>query len=82
MGKAKRGGNALVKSLEDVMRASRHAEGMTMKELIQVSGHREEWIRERLVKLMEAGKLEAGRALRPAIDGTMRPIPVYKLKSN
>jgi hypothetical protein len=71
----------LLQSLEDVMRKSRHAEGMTMKELRQVTGHREEWLRDRLMKLLEAGKLEPGRALRPAIDGTMRPIPVYKLKT-
>lgn len=73
--------NPLVRSLEAVMRASRSAEGMTMRELAKATGHRQEWLRPRLMILLEENKLDVGRAQRRALDGTMRPIPVYRLKS-
>jgi len=80
MGNAKADGAALVRSLEEVMRAAKSTDGHTVAELAQMTGHDDSWVRKRLHVLLRAQKLTVGRAMRPALDGTIRSVPVYRLK--
>lgn len=78
--KAKFSGRDLVRSLEEIMRAPEHADGMSLREIRIASGRAEEWVVSRLRKLRSEGKLEVLHAHREALDGIMRPVPVYRLK--
>lgn len=55
-------------------------DGATIRELMEATGHGEHWVKERLRSLQAQGRLIAGRANRPAIDGTLRRVPVYQIR--
>ena len=65
--------------LAEIDRTSReHASGATLREMknaMKISEHR---LKELIRAGLESGMIEAGRSERPAIDGTMRPVPVYR----
>lgn len=70
--------------LIEALRASRVADsteagGLTVLEISRQTGWGEERVRRSLQDLHAAGKLTCARALRPAIDGTQRPVPTYRL---
>lgn len=70
----------LIESLEEVMQSSKHAEGLTVTEMCAITGHRSDWVHQRLSRLKAEGKLEVARAPREAIDGSSRLVPVYRIK--
>ena len=53
-------------------------DGVTITEISDATGHCSSWISKRLRKLIADGRIAVGRARRQAIDGIMRPVPVYR----
>ena len=53
-------------------------DGLTCRELREYWKCSGDKAHELLRKLLAAGMVIAGRAVRPAIDGIMRPTPVYR----
>jgi hypothetical protein len=53
--------------------------GVTLAEMAGATNHCPAWVSKRLRRLIHDGRIAVGRAKRPAIDGTMRPVPVYRL---
>ncbi len=73
------GANDLIAALEDTLTTHAGEDGMTFREICRASNISERLLRKLLQQLDERGRLRAGRGIRRAIDGTMRPIPVYRL---
>jgi predicted transcriptional regulator len=69
----------LLGSLAALLHESRGAEGMTTGEIEAARGWTHAKTLQALKRAQKAGRLVPGRAPRPAIDGTMRPVPVYRL---
>jgi hypothetical protein len=73
--------NDLTAALAEVLRTPRGDGGSTTQELMQALGLRNN---QKMLELLQAlhrqGRLKSGRALRPAIDGFMRPVSVYQIK--
>ena len=76
----------MVRMTEDEWRAALRAaesarpEGLSARELGELLGLGEHATRKQIRKAIAAGELRcAGRRYEPSIDGTPRPIPIYRL---
>lgn len=68
--------------IAELERASRtNAEGQSVRELAASLKMTESKIKAMLRAGIDAGTIESGRTMRFAIDGTLRPIPVYRVRS-
>ena len=56
-------------------------EGVTLGELGAQLGWSATRLRKLMLGIQASGRLVVGRALRPALDGSMRPVPVYSLRN-
>lgn len=62
---------------------SRNPDGFSVEEMQNQFGKGRAWCRNRLKRLIQAGKADCtGKKMVPAIDGMLRAVPVYKIKSN
>ncbi len=57
-----------------------NADGATVAELVAKTGRSVASIRRLLRSGIDAGTVESAMGYRPAIDGRMRPVPVYRLR--
>lgn len=71
--------NALLEALNAAMKTPAGAEGMSCAELEEATGWHVERVRKALKSAIAAGTCTVGRATRPSIDGSGRPVPVYRL---
>lgn len=56
-------------------------EGVTIKQMIEATGHSQKWCRAEMNRLITAGLAMCnGRVRRPRIDGQMAYVPVYLVK--
>lgn len=54
---------------------------MTVKELADATGRADLFVRRNIKALLGAGKMEVVKVRRPAIDGSLRVLPAYRLKA-
>lgn len=60
----------------------KNIDGMSSNEIAIIWGSSIKKTRERIAACMARGVIEfVGNSNRPAIDGTMRPVPVYRVKT-
>ena len=70
---------ALLELIRDSVTAG--PDGITCAEIASITGKHDQGARKLVADLIKQGKLEfAGRGKRQAIDGTMRPVPLYRVK--
>ena len=68
-----------MQELESAMRPAK-GNGLSVQEIADAMGHGSAWVCKRLARLQKDGRLTVSQDYREAIDGRMRPIPVYRLK--
>lgn len=69
----------LAELLAEMERASRtNSEGQSVRELVESTKLPERKLKDIIRLGINNGTIAASRASRPAIDGVMRPIPVYR----
>lgn len=57
---------------------NKNADGFTVSEMVEATGHCDNWCRVQLKKLITAGKLKCnGKAQRRSIDGRKCMVPAY-----
>lgn len=59
---------------------ARGDDGMSVAEMMDATGRCDRTVRNSLRRMIAGKRVIVGRATRPAIDGTMRVVPVYRVK--
>ena len=66
----------VLKEIEELRKKS--PEGFTVREMMAETGHHDNWCRQRIRELMDAGKVRPnGRRSVERIDGVVGYVPVY-----
>lgn len=74
--------NEILEALRQVEDSGRGDEGLTAQEIAAALGNQTvtQSVRTLIRRQIEAGVLVTGRGRRPAMDGVLRPVPVYRVK--
>jgi hypothetical protein len=74
-----RANQELLNALTQLMARPESAEGLTVMEIMDATGHGENWVRKRLRNLIRDGNAECVQVYRAAIDGRTMQAPAYRL---
>lgn len=71
----------ILEAIEESLRAAhKRPEGaLSVSEIVDETGHSKKEVREHLRRLKQDGRLQVHVVRKEALDGSMRPVPVYEI---